>query len=69
MSPTPTPPQMKTTFGEGQKMSNGKEISPETIKVALEAVKMVYKFNAAWLQVHGREKEYTRAMDELEAAV
>lgn len=47
----------------------GKEISAETIKVALEAVKLVYKFNVAWLQTQGREKEYTRAMDELEAAV
>lgn len=44
-------------------------ISIQTILVALEAIKMVYRGdNIVWLQEHGREKEYTRAMDELEDA-
>lgn len=47
-------------------MSGGKiSVSAETVRVSLEAVKMVYQNNVVWLQIHGREKEYTDAMDEL----
>lgn len=47
-------------------MSGGNvRVSAETVRVALEAVKMVYQNNVAWLQIHGREQEYTAAMDEL----
>lgn len=44
-------------------------VSIETLKLAQEAVHLVYDANIAWLQIHGREAEYTKAMDELEVAL
>ena len=40
-------------------------VTKTTLRVAQEAVKMTYASHVGWLQKHGREKEYTQAIDEL----
>ena len=54
-----------TSLTRGARRPMEEIVSVETLKVALEAVQMVYKHNVVWLQTQGREQEFVLAMDEL----